>query len=428
MISVQARTCLGETMENPFRILSLDGGGPWSLIQARTLGRIFSPDMAGRDLLSHFDLVISNSGGAVVIAGLLAGMTPRSIETNCFANQTRLHEIFRQTVLSEDPVAVACRTFGLDFYEYRTVAKLAALRDVLGPVADMTIPQLPSLFTGSQKAPKFIFTAFGYDRLREQFFRSDPASPAASDLQDAPLTLAEAVHASSTAPILYFDAPAVVGAGTAMIRYWDGGVGGCNNPVVHGVVEAIAYGVAREDIQVISIGSATVMQPLKSEFPDADPTLLRDTPDYTIVRDVEKLAGAIIDDPPDAASLHAYLLLGRPPPPRVGGVVQAQGTAGFVRFNPLIRPHLENDVWQAPRNFQGAAWTTLSEMELICIKPDQIALLQRLADCWMASDPLDIPNQPVRLTWPAFTCELGFASFADALAVAQGFWPQADGV
>jgi uncharacterized protein len=83
-------------MENRFRILSLDGGGPWSLIQARTLGRIFSPDMAGRDLLSHFDLVISNSGGAVVIAGLLADMTPRSIETNCFADQTWARKLRRR--------------------------------------------------------------------------------------------------------------------------------------------------------------------------------------------------------------------------------------------------------------------------------------------------------------------------------------------
>ena len=40
----------------------------------------------------------------------------------------------------------------------------------------------------------------------------------------------------------------------------------------------------------------------------------------------------------------------------------------------------------------------------------------------MASDPLDIPNQPVRLTLPDFTCELGRASFVDALAVAQGMF------
>ena len=412
-------------MAGSFRILSLDGGGPWSLIQARTLGAIFAPDMPGRDLLSHFDLVISNSGGAVVVAGLLANMTPQSIETDCFANQARLHEIFKRTTLAEDPVADACRPLGLDFYEYSTAAKLTALRDVLGPVGDMAIPQLPSVFTGSQIAPKFIFTAFGYDRLRQQFFRSDPTSPAASDTHDAPLTLAQAVHASSTAPLLYFDAPAIAGAGTNQIRFWDGGVGGYNNPVLQGVVEALSYGVARDDIQVITLGSATVMQPLKSEFPNADPALVRDTPDYAIVRDITKLAGAIIDDPPDAASLHAYLLLGRPLPPRARGVVQPQGTAGFVRFNPLIRPHLDNGVWQAPRNFQGPDWTTLSNLELICIEPDQIALLQKLAGCWMASDPLDIPNQPVRLTWPDFTCELGHTSFADALAVAQSFWPAA---
>jgi hypothetical protein len=406
-------------MANPFRILSLDGGGPWSLIQARTLGAIFAPDMPGRDLLSHFDLVISNSGGAVVVAGLLANMSTQAIETTCFADQARLHEIFKQTT-STDTVAGLLRPFGMDFYVYSTLAKLAALRDVLGPMADTRIPDLPSLFSPGQAAPKFIFTAFGYDRLREQHFRSHVASPAASDTHDAPLTLAEAVHASSTAPLLYFDAPAIMGTGLGTVRFWDGGVGGYNNPVVQGVAEAIAYGAPRDSIQVISLGSGTVMQPLASEFPNADRALVRTTPDYSLVGDLSKLAGAIVDDPPDAASLHAYLMLGRPLPPRVGGVVQPQGTAGFVRFSPLIRPHLVNGVWQAPRNFQGADWTTLSELELICIEPAQIALLQKLAACWMAADPLDIPNQPVRLTWPDFTCELGHASFVDALAVAQG--------
>ena len=409
-------------MSNPFRILSLDGGGPWSLIQARTLAAIFRPDMPGRELLSRFDLVISNSGGAVVVAGLLANMTAQSIEIDCFANQVRLHEIFKKTTPTEDPAAAALRPFGLEFYEYSTEAKFVALHDLLGAVAEIRIPDLPSLFPSDLIAPKFIFTAFGYDRLREQHFRSDVASPAASETHDAPRTLTEAVHASSTAPLLYFDAPAVAGTGPRQVRFWDGAVGGYNNPVLQGVAEAIAYGIPRETIQVISLGSGTVMRPLASEFPDADPSLVRATPGYTLMGDLTKIASAILDDPPDAASLHAYLLLGRPLPTRVGGVVQSQGTAGFVRFNPLIRPHLVNGVWQAPRNFQGADWTTLSELELICIEPAQIELLQKLTACWMASDPLDIPNQPVRLTWPTFACELGNASFVEALAVAQGMF------
>ena len=47
-------------------------------------------------------------------------------------------------------------------------------------------------------------------------------------------------------------------------------------------------------------------------------------------------------------------------------------------------------------------------------------MLQQLTACWMASNPLDIPNQPVRLTWPDFRCELGHANFADALTAARG--------
>jgi uncharacterized protein len=412
-------------MAKPFRILSLDGGGPWSLIQARTLGEIFAPDLPGRELLSRFDLVVCNSGGAVVVGGLLANMTPQSIETDYFANQTQLHQIFEKTTPTEDLAAKALAVFGMNFYVYSTAAKLAALRNALGTAGATHIPDLPSLFSAGMTAPKFIFTAFGYDRLREVHFRSDRASPAAADTSDAPLTLAEAVNASSTAPLLYFDAPAVAGVGTKSVRFWDGGVGGYNNPVLLGVLEAIAYGVPRDTIQVISLGSGTVMQPVASEFPGADPALVRATPDYSLVTDLNKISGAIVDDPPDAASLHAYLALGRPLPPRVGGVVQAQGTTNFVRFSPLIRPHLVNNVWQAPRSFQGADWTTLSQLELVCIEPAQIAMLQKLTACWMASDPLDIQNQPVRLTWPSFACELGYASFVEALAVAQGMFPEA---
>ena len=50
-------------------------------------------------------------------------------------------------------------------------------------------------------------------------------------------------------------------------------------------------------------------------------------------------------------------------------------------------------------------------------------MIQKLAAAWMASDPADIPNQPVRMGYPYFGCELGHASFAEALAVAQSWFP-----
>ena len=53
-----------------FRILSLDGGGTWALIQARVLQDLYGANAAGHDVLGNFDLVVANSGGSIVAAGL----------------------------------------------------------------------------------------------------------------------------------------------------------------------------------------------------------------------------------------------------------------------------------------------------------------------------------------------------------------------
>ena len=45
-----------------YKILSLDGGGSWALIQARVLLDMYG-DISGHKLLQEFDMVISNSGG-----------------------------------------------------------------------------------------------------------------------------------------------------------------------------------------------------------------------------------------------------------------------------------------------------------------------------------------------------------------------------
>jgi hypothetical protein len=62
----------------PFRILSLDGGGTFALIQAKVLDDLF-PGEDGHQVLSHFDLVSACSGGAIVAAALIEGYSPREI-------------------------------------------------------------------------------------------------------------------------------------------------------------------------------------------------------------------------------------------------------------------------------------------------------------------------------------------------------------
>ncbi|HMN13979.1 MAG TPA: hypothetical protein PKD55_16815 [Bellilinea sp.] len=59
-----------------YRILSLDGGGTWALIQVKALMKLFGEDARGRDVLRKFDLAepatvlpsCGDSGSAVAVA------------------------------------------------------------------------------------------------------------------------------------------------------------------------------------------------------------------------------------------------------------------------------------------------------------------------------------------------------------------------
>jgi patatin-like phospholipase/acyl hydrolase len=55
----------------PFRVLSLDGGGAWALIQVRALMALYGESKTGHQILRNFDLVAAHSGGALVLAGLV---------------------------------------------------------------------------------------------------------------------------------------------------------------------------------------------------------------------------------------------------------------------------------------------------------------------------------------------------------------------
>ena len=56
------------------RILSLDGGGTWALIQVEALRRIFGEHATGWDVLRSLDLVVANSGASIVAGCLVADL------------------------------------------------------------------------------------------------------------------------------------------------------------------------------------------------------------------------------------------------------------------------------------------------------------------------------------------------------------------
>lgn len=66
-------------MSTPYRILSMDGGGTWSIIQIKALKHLFG-DLLGREILQKFDLVAANSGGSIIAAGLAENYRPSELE------------------------------------------------------------------------------------------------------------------------------------------------------------------------------------------------------------------------------------------------------------------------------------------------------------------------------------------------------------
>ena len=64
----------------------------------------------------------------------------------------------------------------------------------------------------------------------------------------------------------------------------------------------------------------------------------------------------------------------------------------------------------APRGLSEDDFDRLTQLELDAIEADDIALLQRFCDAWLAGE---VPNQPIRAN-SAMQCEIGFPVFPAA--------------
>src|SRR5688500_15939618 len=83
----------------PHRLLLLDGGGAWAIVQSKALGAIYGQDTDGWAILDRFDFAAANSGGALVLALLLGGLSPGQIN-GAFRDRRKRDYIFdRNTVV-----------------------------------------------------------------------------------------------------------------------------------------------------------------------------------------------------------------------------------------------------------------------------------------------------------------------------------------
>ena len=385
----------------PFRILSLDGGGTFALIQARALDDLF-PGENGHQVLSHFDLVSACSGGSIVAAALIEGYSPREIFA-LFDNPANRHALFGRLPWYRSLLQLLTGVFSPTSavgHRFSTDGKLAFLHRILPQMGTTSLHNLHGVLNDSIAALRkqreepgrptsFLFVTYDFDRDRARMMRSDVTSPAASfPHRQQRATLAQAAHASSTAPINWFDKPAEFDGS----RFWDGAMTGYNNPVLAGVVEAIAMGVPRHDIGVLSLGTSTVFLPeCGSEgIPDA---LCRPRASTGFLPELVKVGKTIIADPPDAHTFIAHLMLDGGLPADVSCCPYTD--TAIVRMNPVIQPIIDRTtgLWSAPAGWSVDDFRRIADMDISARRQEDVALIKRLCDGWLRDD---WHNQPVR--------------------------------
>jgi uncharacterized protein len=400
---------MGTSRDERFRILSLDGGGTWALIQVKALMRLYGPIARGSDVLRRFDLVISNSGGSIVLAALAGDMLLADI-LGLFEQKKSRESMFVSLLLGPALKSVHAGP------RYEAAKKLDGLREALGSIADTQMKEWEQLTNDAGRPVRLVICGFDYDRLREVFFRTHPEPldlrgseklPKQAAVVDA--TFAEAVHASSNAPVVYFNEPAVWGRRDA--RFWDGAMGGYNNPALAGVVEAVRdQTLDRANIRVLSIGTGSVVLPEAGR--ESEYGLVLPARGSGFLTYAATAGTCILDDPPDAASLVAHVMLGGWLP---HGKVVTNGPV--VRMSPLVQPVAGAGAdWVRPRGLDPTDFAALVAMDMDAVDDSDVKKIGTLADAWLAgglNDPTAVRNQPIRASrW--LEVEIGHGTFGEA--------------
>jgi hypothetical protein len=299
---------------------------------------------------------------------------------------------------------------------YVAAAKLDGLRAALKTSGDQRMYDWRLTNVAGQPV-RLVICGFDYERLREVFFRTHPEPltaggrrPISSQQAVFEATFAQAVHASSNAPVNYFDAPAKFGPGLA--RFWDGAMGGYNNPLLAGVVEALSEGAQPSSVGVLSIGTGSVVLP--EEGTAADTGLVLQRRDEGVLSYAKTAGMCILDDPPDAASYVAHVMLGARVPRGPGDVV----TEGpIVRMNPLVQPVPGTTFdWDLPRGLGAEEFRKLAATDMDAVVEAEVARIAGFADLWLAGGAKDataVRNQPIRASrW--LEVEIGHGTFRAA--------------
>ena len=386
----------------PYRILTLDGGGAWALIEVKALIEMFGAAARGNGVLTQFDMVAGNSGGSIVLGGLMEDLTLGEL-LELFMEQAKRQAIFSPTASVADKTTQALLGIGP---KYSAANKLVALETLLPQTGNVPVIGSTANLKGPGGQPvRLLIVGFDYDLNRATFFRSVQAPGAGLGIRNpADVTLAEAIHASSDAPVNYFDAPASFPERPE--RYWDGGISGFNNPVLAAVTEAVVNGVAPAGIAALSLGTGTVRLPLAAPGA-ASSAFTQARKDSSLTADLAKLASSILDDPPDSASFIAHVMtLG-------DGVFPEQAVSRVARMSPLVTPVAGAGGWQAPGGMTPAQFQYLCGIGMDAVQPAEVNAIAAYADLWLAGQA---PNQLIHTNEAEPPYQLGYATYSEAKA------------
>ena len=216
------------------RILSIDGGGVRGVVPATLLAAL--EERTGRLTRDTFDFVAGTSTGAVLAAGIAAGIPARTLVTLYAERSPRLFR--RVPVLS-----TLRRVVAGSMYDTEILREL--IREELGDARDWRLNDAPNdlLITAKRLA----------DGMPWYFVRDNPANACRA----GSVRLVDAVTASAAAPT-YFRPWTIGGIGELV----DGGTGVAGNPVYQACVEAFHYTDAYrpEDTLVVSLGTGTLLR------------------------------------------------------------------------------------------------------------------------------------------------------------------------
>lgn len=393
------------------KVLSLDGGGSWSILQAIALREIYKDTDVGtncRNILNQFDVISANSGGSLMLAGMIEKADEDIDEViKMFKNEELLQEIFSKLKAWERSIPEILARLAKVGPKYKAKRKIDGIKKALKNTGTLLMKDLRGQLS---LHPQLVICGFDYDLSRAVFFKTE--------LTATNYSLADVIDATSNAPVNYFNEPVKFEYDHNEVhQFWDGAVGGYNNPVLIGITETMRIfdSLPRtwEEIRVLSIGTGESQLPVTG-FTDSSravrPELMKSLQKSSLSKDIKKMSTSILSEPPDAANFIAHMFL--------GGVestsVNPHPNPCIIRMNALLQPVLKEGIWTFPEKLaphEYEDFISLIGIGMDAIEKQEILKIETLGSWWTSDKVI---NQSIRYNGRTFENLIGYYSFSKA--------------